>query len=193
LARGRLLRLTAVTEGGILLLALVAMWVTGVQPAMSSTPADLALGALVGVGLAFVAVELARLSFRFLRQLQRDIDLVVRMFGDLTILDFAVVAVMAGLAEETLFRGLLQTWLSEVWGPHAAVLAASLVFGLMHAVSRSYVVFAFILGAVLGYLYLYTGSLPAAIIAHAVYDFVALVYGTRLLRGRVGPTRGLRA
>jgi membrane protease YdiL (CAAX protease family) len=162
------------------------MWATGVQPAMSSAPADLALGALVGVGLAFVAVELARLPFRFLRQLQRDIDLVVRLFGNLSVLDFAVVAVMAGIAEEAMFRGLLQTWLGELWGPHAAVLAVSLVFGLMHAVSRSYVVFAFVLGAVLGYLYLYTGSLPAAIIAHAVYDFVALVYGTRLLGGSAG-------
>jgi membrane protease YdiL (CAAX protease family) len=180
--------MTVATEGGILIAAVGAMWVAGVAPAMSSTPVDLALGALVGVALAFVAVELARLPFRFLRQLQRDIDLVVRLFGNLTVLDFAVIAAMAGLAEETLFRGLLQTWLTEAWGPHVAVLVVSLVFGLMHAVSRSYVVFAFVLGALLGYLYLFTGSLPAAIVAHAVYDFVALAYGTRMLRGAARST-----
>ena len=49
--------------------------------------------------------------------------------------------------------------------------------------TREYAVFAMVLGFFLGWLVLVTGDLTAAIIAHAGYDFAALLLLTR--RGRV--------
>jgi membrane protease YdiL (CAAX protease family) len=78
-----------------------------------------------------------------------------------------------------LFRGVLQqafgNWL-PVWG---AIAAAALLFGLLHAVTTTYAVLAALVGAYLGWLYFLTGNLLAPIVAHALYDFVALVYLTR--------------
>jgi hypothetical protein len=54
-------------------------------------------------------------------------------------------------------------------------LAASILFGLAHPISRTYVVLATGMGLVLGALYLATGNLLSAIVAHAVYDAVILV------------------
>ena len=52
---------------------------------------------------------------------------------------------------------------------------ASLLFGLLHALTPTYFVLATIGGAVFGAEYLGAG-LPAAAFTHAAYDFVALVY-----------------
>ena len=45
--------------------------------------------------------------------------------------------------------------------------------------SKSYFAFATLIGIYLGGLLLWTDSLLVPIVAHAVYDFIALLYGTR--------------
>ena len=179
--RRSLLLMTVIVEGVLLAVAAALMWLTGLRPAMSSTSTDLALGLLAGCAMAVLAVIVTRLPVGFLGQLQRDIHRVIAFFKGFTVLDFAVVALLAGVCEEALFRGALLTWLEGPLGLHGAVLLSALLFGLAHAISPSYVVFAFVMGAALGYLYVLTGSLPAAMAAHATYDLVALVYGTRML------------
>ncbi|MCA1686202.1 MAG: CPBP family intramembrane metalloprotease [Planctomycetia bacterium] len=89
--------------------------------------------------------------------------------------DLALIAVAAGVGEEMLFRGVIQGALARPLGPIAAVAAAGAVFGLFHPVSTAYVVVAGLLGAYLGLVWLATGNLLAAMVAHAVYDFVALL------------------
>jgi membrane protease YdiL (CAAX protease family) len=173
--------MTLLVEGALFLLAGALMWATGVRPEMSVEPSDLALGLVAGATLAFIAVTLTRLPWRVFAQLQRDIDQVLGLFRHVPTVDLVVIAVLAGVCEEMFFRGWLQTWLQGPLGGHVAVLVAALVFGLMHAISRSYVVFAFGLGVILGYLYWLTGSLPATMLAHASYDLAALIYGTKVL------------
>jgi len=97
--------------------------------------------------------------------------------------DLALISVAAGVGEEMLFRGVLQGGLARPLGPGAAVAAAGVVFGLLHPVSTAYVVIAGLLGAYLGLVWLASGNLLAAMVAHAVYDFVALV---AVLRDRPG-------
>jgi len=75
-----------------------------------------------------------------------------------------------------LFRGVLQTsiaaWLGIPWG----VVHASLLFGLFHPISLTYMVIAAILGLYLGTLMLVGGNLLSVMVVHALYDFAALGY-----------------
>ena len=95
-----------------------------------------------------------------------------------------LVAALAGACEEMLFRGLMQTWLATLVSPYVAIVVVAALFGLAHAISPSYVAFAFLLGLVLGYLYYWTGSPPAAMLAHGVYDLIGLLVGVRLFAVR---------
>jgi membrane protease YdiL (CAAX protease family) len=119
-----------------------------------------------------------------LARIRADFELVVALFKDASLPELALIAALAGIGEEMLFRGLIQTWLTGLAGPTVAIVATAALFGLAHAISRSYVFFAFLLGLILGYLYYVTASLPSVMIAHAVYDFVALTYGVRVLAKR---------
>jgi uncharacterized protein len=76
-----------------------------------------------------------------------------------------------------LFRGVVQTLLHQWTGSEwTSLLLAGLLFGLLHAITRTYVVLATLVGVYLGWLWLATGNLLAPITAHAVYDFGALWY-----------------
>jgi len=70
----------------------------------------------------------------------------------------------------------LQHWMG-LW---LAILISSAFFGLMHAVTATYAVLAAIIGAFFGLVYWYTDNLLVVVIAHALYDFLALLY---LMRG----------
>ncbi|MDB5392084.1 MAG: family intrarane metalloprotease, partial [Planctomycetaceae bacterium] len=50
-------------------------------------------------------------------------------------------------------------------------IAAAILFGLLHAISPTYVLVAFSLGALLAWVQIMTGNIWAPIIAHAVYDY----------------------
>jgi membrane protease YdiL (CAAX protease family) len=56
----------------------------------------------------------------------------------------------------------------------------SVLFGIMHWISRAYAVFATILGFYLGWLWIASGNLLVPIVAHGLYDFVALVYVVKM-------------
>jgi hypothetical protein len=93
------------------------------------------------------------------------------------------IAVLAGVCEEALFRGVLEPWWS---GPHWIVgfLTANLVFGLLHAVTRNYLILATAFGMYLSLLTwtIAPPNLLRAIVCHAVYDFVAFLWLARLQR-----------
>ncbi len=99
----------------------------------------------------------------------------------------ALIACTAGVGEELLFRGVIQTMFTSFWGRGLGLLAASLLFGALHPVSLAYAVVAGCLGAYLGAIWLITGNLLSAIIAHILYDFAALFL---LLRPRRAVVRG---
>jgi membrane protease YdiL (CAAX protease family) len=160
------------------------MLIAEVRPAVSTDPRTLALGAALGAGLAAGALALTCSRVRLLSRIRDDFRLVLSLFRGASLPELALVAVLAGIGEEMLFRGLIQTWLTSALNPALAILITAALFGLAHAISRSYVAFAFLLGVVLGYLYYVTGSLAAVMVAHAVYDFVALTLGMRLFAAR---------
>lgn len=84
------------------------------------------------------------------------------------------IAVLAGLGEEMLFRGAIQPLLGQWLTPWGGVVAAGLLFGLAHPMSRAYIVVATIGGLYLGALAQLTGEILSATVAHALYDVLAL-------------------
>jgi membrane protease YdiL (CAAX protease family) len=107
------------------------------------------------------------------------VDLVQEQLGPLlaprSMAELAGIAILAGVAEELLFRGLLQAGLSRVLPDIVALAIASAVFGLAHFLTPAYAVLAFVAGAYLGGLFLLQGNLLPPIVAHALYDFVAFI------------------
>ncbi|WP_189575243.1 CPBP family intramembrane glutamic endopeptidase [Marinobacter zhanjiangensis] len=83
-------------------------------------------------------------------------------------------AVLAGIGEELLFRGVIQGWVSQHLGVVAGILAGALVFGLAHAMSLAYFLVASALGVVFGVAYAVTDSLQLVMVWHAVYDLVVI-------------------
>ncbi len=90
-------------------------------------------------------------------------------------------AVVAGIAEEFLFRGVIQSWISGFAPLAVALIASNIIFGLLHMRTVLYAVIAGLVGVYLGVVYIYTDSLLAPIITHGLYDYVALVYTKRAI------------
>jgi len=84
-----------------------------------------------------------------------------------------ILAIIAGVSEELMFRGVLQTILDRQTSTAAAIVVVGAVFGLLHARTILYAIIAALVGAYLGFLFVATGSLLAPIITHAVYDVIA--------------------
>lgn len=88
-----------------------------------------------------------------------------------------VMALIPAVAEEGLFRGLIQPLLARYINPHLAILLTSLGFALLH---NQYLAFLsiFALGAVLGYLRQWTNSIWPSTLLHFLNNasIVVLVY-----------------
>jgi hypothetical protein len=108
---------------------------------------------------------------------------VQRMIGELFpnagIAELATIAALAGVGEELMFRGVLQTGIAEWTTPVTGLVAASVIFGALHAVTRLYFALATLIGLFLGWLLMEFHDLTIPIVAHGLYDFVALLYLTR--------------
>lgn len=98
--------------------------------------------------------------------------------------ELIALAAFAGIGEEILFRGVLQ--------PRTGWLIATLVFGLAHPITPTYVIVAALLGGVLGLLQEFGGNLWAPIIAHGVYDYVGFCIVIREFRAEMQRPRADR-
>lgn len=168
-------------EGSIVLLAWALAWVLGVRLGAMATITWSALAWSVACTIPALVVMwiVSELPWAPLRRIRREIGaLLEALVPDASLLDLAMVSLLAGVGEEALFRGVLQTvvtgWSSPVWG----LIAASVLFGLMHFVTPTYALLAAGIGAYLGWLFLAFDNLVVPVGVHALYDFVALVYLT---------------
>lgn len=91
--------------------------------------------------------------------------------------DLFVLAAIAGISEEILFRGVIQPWIENSWGAMVGILASSVIFGLVHAVTVLYFIMATVVSIYLGFYLDYdsTRNLLTPIIIHGLYDFFAFV------------------
>jgi membrane protease YdiL (CAAX protease family) len=101
-------------------------------------------------------------------------EVLVPLFGTLNTAAIIVIGIAAGVGEEWLFRGVLQSTIG--------LLPASLAFGAAHVGGRAMLAFgvwAAVMGLVLGSLAIMTGGLLAPMVAHGAYDVLALMYVRR--------------
>jgi membrane protease YdiL (CAAX protease family) len=108
-------------------------------------------------------------------ELRQQVDnLLGNLFRQSTLWEMALVSFAAGVGEELLFRGVLQQLLQQWIDPTMALLLVGLLFGLAHAMSATYFVLATLAGIYLGWLALACGNLVPPMIAHGLYDFIAM-------------------
>jgi uncharacterized protein len=86
------------------------------------------------------------------------------------------ISLCAGVGEEALFRGGLQTWLSGYVGPLPAIALSAAIFALVHLGRPVITAMLFVVGALFGVVFWLTGSLFAVMLAHVLYDIWALRY-----------------
>ncbi|MCC5944038.1 MAG: CPBP family intramembrane metalloprotease [Bernardetiaceae bacterium] len=85
-----------------------------------------------------------------------------------------IVAVLPGIAEEYCFRGILQKRLRLLFSnPHVAIVLAAVVFSAIHVQFYGFLP-RFLLGAMFGYLFYWSGNLKVAMFAHFVNNAAAL-------------------
>jgi membrane protease YdiL (CAAX protease family) len=173
-------------EGGLALVAVLVAWLLGV-PLASQFPSDFhaiftatGRGALAALPLLAGFWWVVHSRRRALRRLRLWMQwLVDEMFARAGIAQLALVAALAGVGEELLFRGVLQ-WLVGHWTtPLVGLAVASLVFGAFHALSKLYFLLATLIGVYFGWLLVEYGDLVTPMVAHGLYDFLALAYLAR--------------
>lgn len=150
----------------------------------------------LGFGIAAAAVLLLGLYWTLTtntKSIRRLVARVVEQLGPLLAgrspAALVLLAAVAGLAEEMLFRGVVQTGLTRLLPEWAALAVASAAFGLAHFLTPAYALLAGLAGLYLGALFLLQGNLIAPIVAHMVYDVVALNCVVRLYQNHSLPTR----
>ena len=85
-----------------------------------------------------------------------------------------VIAFMAALSEELFFRGLMQRlFIDNKMNPHLAIWVTAILFSAIHVQFFGFAA-RMILGAILGYLYLYSGTIWAPILAHFMNNAFAV-------------------
>lgn len=85
-----------------------------------------------------------------------------------------LVGLFVPIAEETMFRGVLQTALTGRFGAVLGILGSSLLFGVIHV---DPVLFPplFVMGLMLGFLRYYYGSIWAAVLFHSLNNTITVL------------------
>lgn len=193
--RRHLILIAFAFEGGLGLLGVAIAWLAGIPLAQQIWPLA---GLLQAIGTGLVAtgplvvllLVLIRCRSRPIVDLLRQVKGLLRvLFARGNVWQVAAVALAAGFGEEILFRGALQPLVANWTSPLVGLVATSLLFGVVHAATPAYFAFATLVGFYLGGLALWTDEILSASIAHALYDFFAIIYLLAHMRriGSAGP------
>ena len=98
---------------------------------------------------------------------------IVRDLGELG-MTLLLLAVLAPLVEELVFRGLLYGWLAGRWGRTVGWIVSSLAFAAAHA-EPAHIILVFPLGLLFGWLRQRTDSLLPSLVAHIANNGLALI------------------
>jgi len=161
-------------EGLLAAVALAWIWLRGLGVGAGDLMPGLWMGFGAALLLGLVNYVVLRLAppLQPVRAIRRLYQETLRpLFAEVGPLEIVGVSVAAGVGEELLFRGAVQA--------EFGLVAASVLFGLAHISGRSSVVFGLwvaVMGFGLGGLAQAAGGLLAPIVAHTVYDAMAISY-----------------
>lgn len=167
-------------EGSLIFLAIFLGWIADIDPfehiIFSENAVLYGLFGTVPLFLLFLAMEhMAIPSIQKIRQVLLE-TLCPSMYK-YHWTDLFIVAAIAGISEEILFRGVIQPWMENSWGMMTGLIASNILFGLVHAVTPLYAVLAACVGIYLGLFLDYSGerNLLTPIVIHGAYDFLAFL------------------
>jgi uncharacterized protein len=160
---------------GLFILAFGFSYVNYLDRASAVSRADIKKAALV-IGLALITMPLLGLATHYVRfELKWD---------NFIILWFFINLIFTCVAEEALFRGLIQNSLSRSlkkfkWGSLIALIIASGLFGLAHfRGGMAYVILATIAGIFYGTAYMFTKRIEASILTHFLVNSTHILFFT---------------
>ncbi|MDP4548500.1 MAG: CPBP family intramembrane glutamic endopeptidase [Marinobacter sp.] len=165
-------------QGGIGVVGALAIWLFDIPllTADLGLVKSFAFGAVGAMVTYLFLLQLTKLTWLFPDNLSEQMQALYEFAGSYRWPTLVLLSLLAGVGEELLFRGAIQGWLLQHTGPWTSVMAASLLFGLVHYVSLTYFVMATGLGLILGASYQLSGSLIMVMVWHAVYDILALYF-----------------
>jgi membrane protease YdiL (CAAX protease family) len=174
-------------EASLVLVALFLGWIAGIDPFEKLHFSETAIAyGIIGTAPLF-------LMFLALERMQGESVVKIRKLLLQTLgpglhryhwSDLFMLAAIAGIAEELLFRGVIQPWMESSWGMAVGLIGSNIIFGLVHAVTPLYAVLAAFVGIYLGLSLDYGGdrNLLTPVIIHGLYDFLAFVALMRAYR-----------
>lgn len=163
-------------QGGIGVIGLLAIVLFGIPVRIEGMGYGAAVfwGLVGSVATYAVIMMLTRLPRLLRESLESHLEQLHRFACDYSWTVLITLSVFAGVGEELLFRGAIQGWLAQHVPGVVAIVAASVLFGLVHYLSFTYFIVATGLGLVLGTAYMLTDSLVLVMVWHGVYDMIAL-------------------
>ncbi|QDU78495.1 CAAX amino terminal protease self- immunity [Polystyrenella longa] len=148
-------------------------------------------GTLGTIPLAILMFALDYIPYDGLRRIE---DLLVNkiapLVGAATIKKLFLLALLVGLGEELIFRGIVQNFLMTTMNVHYAILLSSILFAFCHFISPTYIILVFGVSLYLGYSAIGFSSegelnLVPPVLIHTFYDFFAFVYILKKHRDKV--------
>ena len=129
---------------------------------------------LIGVALGLIITIFSSLAYHFWESYRQSADYYLNIvLKPLVLPDLIWVALLPGLSEELLFRGVM---LPALGLNHLAAIVSSVCFGVLHLSDShqwSYVIWATIVGLVLSYSAIISGNLLIPIVAHIITNLLS--------------------
>ncbi|WDI31189.1 type II CAAX endopeptidase family protein [Hyphococcus flavus] len=174
--------------GGTILLGLVAFALSillgvPIGPQFELNPNDFFIGVIATLPLVVFLWWFSNTTLEHLAVFRRS---QIKFFAEIgftfTPLRIALMALGAGITEELLFRGVVQSWISGFAPVLVAIIASNILFGALHMRTALYALIAGLVGVYLGVLFAFTDNLLAPMVTHALYDAAALEYTRRAVK-----------
>ena len=158
----------------IILLVISQLWLS-LDRSAELLPLDFSVGSLaqgvgLGVGITIASSIIYRLWSGYRSSADYYLELVLK---PLALPDLIWLGLLPGMSEELLFRGVMLPAIGLNW---FGVFISSLCFGVLHfsgSQQWAYVIWATIVGGVLGWCALETGNLLIPIVAHITANFIS--------------------
>lgn len=171
-----------VSEAALVLLAFGIFKLTSTSVALDASPSQLAAGAAAALPLLALNHLLWKISAKWpesvLARFSREV--IVPLCRNISLPLAVLIAIASGFAEELLFRGAINQVLIQTMGQLFAALVSSTLFAYVHFIGNlkrfggMLPLYTFV-GLYLWAVMQLTGSLSAAMVAHGVYNFLAIV------------------
>ncbi|MCO8122066.1 CPBP family intramembrane metalloprotease [Stieleria sp. TO1_6] len=160
------------------------------------------IGVLAAIPMLIVIALLMKIPHESISAIKRlSENPTMKVLLSLSRAELLMLSICAGIGEELAFRGCLLPWLTALQDPTAttinpftvgdsfqlanpsllatAVLFSSIAFGMLHPITKLYVLVATLMGIYFAMLLVVTDSLLVPIVAHAAYDAVQFLMAKR--------------